>query len=67
MVTDGSLVFNTKEKEVSGKLIVDSNARGNRNAVPIDVKEYSHVSAFVRNSARGCWMISGDFGLRVHE
>lgn len=67
MVTDGSLVFNAKEKEVSGKLIVDSNARGNRNAVPIDVKEYSHVSAFVRNSARGCWMISGDFGLRVHE
>jgi hypothetical protein len=67
MVTDGSLVFNAKEKEVSGKLIIDSNARGNRNAVPIDVKEYSQVSAFVRNSARGCWMISGDFGLRVHE
>ncbi|MFZ5954731.1 MAG: hypothetical protein ACOYT8_06575 [Candidatus Dependentiae bacterium] len=65
--TDGSLVLNAKEKEVSSKLILDGNARGNRHAIPLDLNDFSQISAFVRNSARGCWMISGDFGLRVHE
>lgn len=67
LATDGTLVLNTQEKELSGKLILDGNARGNRNAIPLDLNDFNQVSSFVRNSARGCWMISGDFGLRVHE
>ncbi len=35
--------------------------------LPLSIKDASIVSAIVRSSASGAWLISGDFGLRVNE
>lgn len=35
--------------------------------LPLSIEEGSIVSAIIRSSASGAWLISGDFGLRVNE
>lgn len=35
--------------------------------VPLGIEDASSVSAIIRSSASGAWLISGDFGLRVNE
>ncbi|BDC34065.1 hypothetical protein Noda2021_00230 [Candidatus Dependentiae bacterium Noda2021] len=67
IVSDGSMLLNCRDKEFSEKLVLNAHVRGIKQPIPLDLKEFNHVSALVRNSAVGCWMISGDFGLRVHE
>lgn len=35
--------------------------------VPLGIEEASSISAIMRSSASGAWLVAGDFGLRVNE
>ena len=35
--------------------------------LPLDIVNSSMVTAMVRSSASGAWLVAGDFGLRVNE
>lgn len=74
--TDGAAFFNARSRNLYDEPFVNmvvgmlrgsvSNNSGTY-TVPLDISTASHLTSMVRNYAMGCWMVAGDFGLRVNE
>jgi len=78
-VTDGAVYFTTESKEDDRMLKVQSIPAtliprtgvpgiGNRvSQVPILFGSGTQITTLARNIGSGSWLLTGDFGLRVHE
>ncbi len=60
---DGTDQFSSLDRRLCDPPFVQNRLR----LLPLDIDKANNVSAIVRSSASGSWMIAGDFGLRINE
>jgi hypothetical protein len=74
--TDGAIFFNAISRNLQAEPFVNMvvgmyrGYQGNNVGtfqIPLSISTASHITQIMRNVASGCWLVAGDFGLRVNE
>ncbi|QQR49549.1 hypothetical protein IPF37_01750 [bacterium] len=70
--TDGAFFFNQQQRDVNQKDLIRFGTRDQASAsltslLPIDSSTNTHIGWPVRDTASGCFVLPGDFGIFVNE